>query len=108
MRFLMLMILTLFTAAAFARPCEVYGISDSPQKLTCSFGELKISLRCINGTYFLNSSKVTDAFHLDVEYGSVPLVFEAQDMKMTVVIEPKIDIEADLRRKGKTLSGTCL
>lgn len=101
-------ILSLMTSAALAQNCEVFGISDSPQKLDCSFDSTQVDLRCKSGKYFLNSTPVKMAYHYDVEYGPVPLVFETSDMKLIVVMEPKADIIADFERKGrKTLTGTC-
>lgn len=93
---------------AFARECEVYGISDSPQKLSCTFKNQKLELTCKNGTYYLNKSKVSMAYHLEVEDGPVPLVFRAPDMQLTVVIESKVDIEAELEKGRTSILGTCL
>lgn len=104
----LIILVSLMTGNAFAQKCEVFGISDSPQKLHCSFDGVQIDLRCKTGKYFLNSVPVKAAYHYDVEYGSVPLVFEANDMKLIVVIESKVDIMADLERKGrKTITGNC-
>lgn len=98
----------MFSLDSYARECKVYGISDGPQKLSCSFNNLKINLHCKRGTYYLNSARVKAAYHYDVEYGSVPLVFETNDMKMIVVMEPKVDIVAELERTGRApLMGTC-
>jgi hypothetical protein len=108
MKYLILSILLSLPALSMARPCEVYGISDSPQKLSCTFPAQKIALTCVNGNYFLNSSKVKTAYHLEVESGPTPLVFEAKELEMTVVIDSKIDIKAELVRNGRSLQGTCL
>jgi hypothetical protein len=109
MKVLIILIALFLVSLAHAKKCEVYGISDSPQKLKCIFKNLKISLTCQNGIYFLNTDKVNAAYHYDVEYGSVPLVFETADEKLIVVMEPKVDIEAELERKGRaSLIGTCL
>lgn len=107
MKFICLTILVFLMPAAFAKDCNVYGISDSPQKLTCTFKAQKISLRCNNGTYFLNTTKVDQAFHYEVEEGPVPLVFKATDMQMVVVIQNKNDIEAELEKNGKQSTGKC-
>lgn len=108
MKSLTLLFLLGFSTISYARKCEVYGISDSPQKMSCYFDNLKINLSCKNGTYYLNSSLVKAAYHYDVEFGSVPLVFEASEMKMIVVMEPKLETVAELERKGRsTLMGTC-
>lgn len=93
---------------AEARECSVYGISDSPQKLNCTFRGFKLALRCNGGTYFLNTSKVKVAYHLEVEDGPVPLVFKSADMELTVEIQDKIDIKAELVKNNRTLRGTCL
>lgn len=104
----LIVLVSFMTSAAFGRECEVYGISDSPQKLDCSFDQVQIDLRCRNGKYYLNTVPVKAAYHYEVEYGSVPLVFEANETKLIVVIESKIDIMADLERSGrKTVTGTC-
>lgn len=108
MKNLILSFLFIFSLSVEARECEVFGISDSPQKLSCSFKNLQIDLQCKNGTYYLNTNKVKAAYHYDVEFGSVPLVFETENRKLIVVIEPKVDIVAELEQKGRTsLMGTC-
>jgi hypothetical protein len=107
MKFICLTFLVFLMAAAHAKDCNVYGISDSPQKLSCTFKSQKIALSCQNGTYFLNTSKVSQAFHYEVEEGPVPLVFKAPDMQLTVVIQSKVEIEAELEKSGKVQSGKC-
>lgn len=107
MRILSLILFCFVTSEAYARACEVYGISDSPQSLDCAFKRLDIKLRCRNGTYYLNESKVDTAFHMEVEEGPVPLVFKANEMQLTLMIQTKVDIEAELEKKGKTLIGSC-
>lgn len=108
MKTLALLSLIFFSHQTWAKDCQVYGISDSPQKLDCRFGQTKIALRCISGTYFLNNSRVNIAFHMEVEEGPVPLVFKASDKQLTVVIESKIDIQAELEVRNRMLTGTCL
>lgn len=100
--FVMLLIPAL---SAEAQTCEVYGITDSPQKLTCHFSEMDVALRCVSGQYYLNQSPVTVAFHMDVEDGPVPLVFKASDMQLTVLMEDVIKGELELSKLQ--LSGTC-
>ena len=101
--------MTLFLVSnTYARECKVYGISDGPQKLDCSFKDLKLSLRCKHGLYYINSSLVTSAYHLDVEHGPSPMVFKTRGLELTVILQPKIDIEAELSRKGRIESGSCL
>jgi hypothetical protein len=107
-KFLIFTFILSLSLQAFARDCQVYGISDSPQKLSCTFKNLDLNLRCQNGDYYLNTTKVTSAFHLEVEEGPVPLVFKAPNLQLTVIIDTKVDILADLERAGHTISGTCL
>lgn len=107
MKFVFLTFLVFLMAEASAKECNVYGISDSPQKLSCSFKSLKINLRCDSGTYYLNTSKVSQAFHYEVEEGPVPLVFKSPDMQLTVVIQSKTNIEAELDKNGKIQTGKC-
>ncbi len=97
----------LFTSVlqAEAQVCRVYGITDSPQKLTCHFSEMNVALRCVSGQYYLNRSPVTLAFHMDVEDGPVPLVFKSSDMQLTVLMEDVIKGELELSKLQ--LSGTC-
>ncbi len=108
MKTLTLLFVIIFSHQAWAKDCQVYGISDSPQKLDCRFNQTRIALRCIRGTYFLNNSRVKTAFHMEVEEGPVPLVFKASDMQLMVMIESKIDIQAELEAGNRMLSGTCL
>jgi hypothetical protein len=108
MHVFVLILLLVLPQAAFAGACKVYGISDSPQKLNCRFGATDVSLRCRSGNYFLNSSQVQDAFHLEVEGDEpVPLVFSAKDMELTVVIRSKVNVEAELRLASRVLQGSC-
>lgn len=106
MKYLILFVLFI-SFSTYARDCEVGGISDSPQKLQCSFDKISVSLSCTKGSYFLNSSRVLQAYHMDVEEGASPLVFESKDMQMTVVIESRTKITAELLREGRTFLGTC-
>lgn len=108
MKMLFLISTFLLLSSAFAKECEVYGISDSPQKLSCTFPGHTLDLTCRNGEYFLNSTKVTMAYHLEVEDGPTPLVFKTKDSELTVVIQPKADILAEYVRNRTHISGTCL
>lgn len=101
-----LLFLTL-SSAVYAAPCEVYGISDSPQKLDCSFDKISLGLRCQNGNYLLDSDRVVNAYHLEVEEGASPLVFKAQDSQLTVTIHSKKNIEAELIKEGRSFTGKC-
>lgn len=107
MKSLYLIILVSLMSNAFARECKVYGISDSPQKLDCSLKSKKIALRCQNGDYFLNDTKVGQAFHYEVEEGPVPLVFKARDKQLVVVIHTKTNIDAELDENGRISTGSC-
>lgn len=93
--------------AAHAAGCKVFGISDSPQKLHCRFKKFDLALACKNGNYFLNASKVSVAFHMEVEEGAVPLVFRAPGMELTVVINSPRHIDAELNKAGDTMTGSC-
>ncbi len=90
-----------------ANLCEVYGISDSPQALKCTFQREKIVLSCSNGTYLLNSEAVEMAYHLEVEEGPTPLVFRTKNGELTVTLNSELNHEAVLSRDGKKLSGHC-
>ncbi len=107
MKLLSALILVCLMNSAIARDCKVYGISDSPQKLTCQFGAETVRLSCQEGTYYLNQSKVNLAFHLEVEDGAVPLVFRTSDFELTVIIQSKVDIQAELVRGRLTRNGQC-
>lgn len=95
----------LMTSTAFAQECTVYGITKSPQSLSCTFPHMTVKLSCVNGKYFLNRSVVNVAFHLEVEEGTVPLVFKASDMQMTVLMDRPIT--AELEAKKASIPGTC-
>lgn len=108
MKFLCLTFLVLLSVLpAHAAICKVYGISDSPQRLSCSFKALDIKLSCRQGQYYLNNSFVSDAFHYEVEEGPTPLVFKASDMQLVVVINSKRDIQGEVETSGKTFFGRC-
>lgn len=108
MKIACLTILVFLMNSAMAGDCKVYGISDSPQKLNCTFKNQKIALICKGGNYFINTSKVSMAYHLEVEDGPVPLVWKAPEMQLTVVIQSKNEIEAELEMNGKAVVGKCL
>ncbi len=86
-------------------PCKVYGISDSPQRLSCSFPKSRVILSCVDGQYLLNKSPVKVAFHMEVESGAVPLVFKASDLVLTVFMESPI--MAELKIAQSVSLGTC-
>ncbi|GEM_PF-3449860 len=105
-----LLFLSFYALHSYAQgsACKVYGISDGPQKMTCTFPKkIVIQLSCQNGTYFLNQSKVENAFHMDVEEGSSPLVFKAKDMTLTTVAQSAQKITAELDREQVVVSGSC-
>jgi hypothetical protein len=92
---------------AWAKPCEVFGISDSPQKLTCVFRTGAMKLTCQQGTYYLDRARVTSAYHLEVEDGPVPLVFKGASFELVVYVQSKTVILAELERGGLVLKGQC-
>jgi uncharacterized beta-barrel protein YwiB (DUF1934 family) len=101
------LILVCLMVPVFARECQVDGISDSPQKLTCQFQDEKIALTCQRGTYFLNQARVTLAYHLEVEEGAVPLVFKTSESELTVLLRSKVDIVAELTTGRSAKFGQC-
>jgi hypothetical protein len=107
LKFILFTLILIPLTRAHAHNCEVYGISDSPQSLTCSFKHLDVALRCKDGVYFLNNSKVSMAYHLEVEDGPTPLVFRAPDMKLTATMNSKTKIAAEVVSNGKTFNGSC-
>ncbi|MFP5384911.1 MAG: hypothetical protein ACLGHN_02445 [Bacteriovoracia bacterium] len=108
MKILVPLILFSFVSLVHARDCEVYGISDSPQNLHCSFDKLDIVLSCDNqhGTYYLNSSPVKVAYHLEVEHGPVPLVFKTDDLELVVTMRRRGAV-AELETEGRIHNGSC-
>ena len=105
MKLLILLLPILTSFSAYSRPCAVYGISDSPQRLSCHFPQLTVKLSCQRGTYYLNENKVNLAFHMDVEEGSVPLIFKSSGMTLTVMMGPII--QAELQMDKTEMNGTC-
>jgi hypothetical protein len=104
---LIVLSLTLACLPLWAAPCEVYGISDSPQKLSCEISKEKWSLTCEKGTYYLNEQKVLTAFHFEIEEGPVPLVFKTKNSQLTVIINSKNDISAELQKDKLIRNGNC-
>jgi hypothetical protein len=100
-----LIILSISTFTWSRTPCKVYGISDGPQALKCSFEEKEVELHCSKGSYYLNKTKVSMAFHMEVETGAVPLVFKAANLTLTVMMGKTITAELE---EGKTSAmGIC-
>ncbi len=99
---------------SWAKDCEVDGISDSPQSMNCYIhnGKLmgKLDLRCKDTKYKMEwkgkTVEVTNAYHEDVEQGSSPLVFIADEMALTT-ISYKVYSMAELVIGEKTYKGLC-
>ena len=97
-----------------AMGCEVDGISDSPQSMSCYIhnGKLigKLDLSCVDEKYQLKwkgkTVEVTTAYHEDVEAGSSPLVFVADEMTLTT-ISYKMYSSAELMVGEKSYNGLC-
>lgn len=94
------------TLSAQASPCKVYGITDGPQSLVCRFPFGTVKLTCRNGQYILGGLNVTQAYHLEVESGSSPLVFQAPDLKLTATKMTRF-FQAELETKSVVSHGTC-
>lgn len=106
MQSVVLFISLFFSGFALSSTCEVYGISDSPQKLSCEFSKLSAELTCRGGNYYINGEKIDVAFHYEVEDGPVPLVFKNDELELIVLMKsPRID--AELVINGSSLHGTC-
>lgn len=101
-----LVIFSLFISLPAFAKCKVYGISDSPQRLSCDLGELNVSLTCKSRTYYMNGEKVNLAFHMDVEEGATPLVFKTNSGK-TLTVLPEQEILAEYDDGKAYFQGTC-
>ncbi len=100
--------LLLLSTYSLASDCKVYGISDSvPQSLSCTFDKSKVSLSCKSGEYYLDEVKVSSAYHMEVEDGPTPLAFKTTEKVLTLTVESKSSIQAELEVDGKVLNGTC-
>lgn len=99
----------LFSYGVLAQGCEVYGISDSPQKLDCTFSGKKVSLHCdgSNGAYTLGEEAVEVAYHEEVEDGPAPLLFKTSKKTLRVLIYTDQKISATLSEGPVTLNGSC-
>jgi hypothetical protein len=104
-----ILFLLIFSTSAFAESCEVYGISDSPQKLDCVFSGKKVNLRCeaLNGAYTINGEAVEVAYHEEVEDGPAPLLFKSARRTLRVLMFSHKNISATLSEGPVTLSGKC-
>jgi hypothetical protein len=101
------LILVSFSSFASTKDCKVYGISDSPQTLTCTFPDLSLKLTCHEGIYALNEETVTMAFHMEVEDGPTPLVFKSSSMQLTATKLPSQKFLGELDVNSQTLQGSC-
>lgn len=102
-----LLSLLFFTTAKASPSCEVFGITDSPQSLTCEFGRDKISLSCRDGVYYVGDDVVEEAFHYEVERGPVPLVFKTKHHELTVTLGSRRQQKASLNGNGTQKLGRC-
>jgi len=99
---------------AFSAECNVYGISDSPQRINCYIhqnAELEpLSLFCKNGVYNIvwkNARyKVEQAYHEEVERGSTPLIFQTASLSLKT-ISLHIYGQAKLSTKNGSFDGIC-
>ena len=104
----------LIPASVFASDCEVGGISDSPQSMTCEIQQgkkvEKLNLICTDGQYEIawlgKSFTVSESYHEDVEEGSSPLVFVAEKLTLRTVSFTGYS-KAQLVSEGKGLIGKC-
>lgn len=105
----LLFLFTAFPVQVFAQDCEVYGISDSPQTLTCKFGQktLKVTCDTENGTYLIDQTPVQVAYHEEVERGPVPLIFKTEESTLKVMMYSSSKISANFVEKSGTLQGSC-
>lgn len=101
-----LLALSLLISLPALAKCKVYGISDSPQKLNCSFPEMSVKLSCKWNNYYLNQEKVNLAFHLEVEEGANPLVFKTKSGATLTVLAEKV-ILAEYNKGSVYTQGSC-
>jgi hypothetical protein len=114
MKHFFLISLILYPVIGWSMGCEVDGISDSPQSMSCYIhnGKLigKLDLSCDDEKYHLKwkekKVEVNTAYHEDVEEGSSPLVFLAEQMTLRTV-SYKVYSTAELIIGEKTYSGLC-
>lgn len=104
---ILLGILLLSTSVHAGTLCSVYGISDSPQHLECTFKKNKIVLDCKDGTYYVNETAVDDAFHYEVESGPVPLVFKTASNELVVTLGEGKTHSATFQTGRKKSRGKC-
>lgn len=110
----MFFVMLVLSINAFAAPCAVDGISDSPQAYHCNIknGVMteKLELVCRDGNYGLiysgKEAKVTAAYHEEVEEGSNPLVFVADRITLTTISQSSF-AQAFVVVDGKNLEGRC-
>lgn len=108
MKIICLFSLLLISTFIHASDCKVYGISEkTPQTLSCTFDKLKLALTCKDGDFYLDESKVSSAYHMEVEDGPTPLAFKTSDKLLTITVESKSSISAELEVSDKTLTGIC-
>lgn len=109
MKWIVLFLTTFGSFNALALSCEVYGISDSPQTLSCVFSGKKIDLKCEHqtGAYTLNGEAVEVAYHEEVEEGPSPLIFKSPTRSLRVLMHSEKKIDASFSEGPVTLEGTC-
>ncbi len=107
-------LLLLFPVISWAVNCEVDGISDSPQGLSCyiSHGKLikKLDITCKDGRYTLRWEGqkffIDTAYHEDVATGSSPLVFVSLNLSLKVT-KHRLYHRAELVMAEKSCDGLC-
>lgn len=102
------LLVLLFSASALSAPlCEIYGISDSPQSVKCTIDRSPLEISCRNGVYYLNEEKVDNAYHMEVEEGPTPLVFQTQSHELVINLKNGKSHPAVLTEGRRKLRGTC-
>lgn len=102
-----------------AQECKVTGISDSPQKLRCSFSSnIDLLLTCGGeGLYHIKWSSPTEdthettirqTYHMEVEEGPTPMVFKGNDLTLTIEESRRASFKAELEKEGKIFKGRCI
>ncbi len=110
----LIIFLLLFPCLAVASKCNVYGISDGPQKLFCFIrvGDKlkKMLLECESSHYKLiwnnRSYPIDSAYHEEVESGPNPLVFRSEKILFTAIIH-RFSAQAELEMNGHLYKGIC-
>jgi hypothetical protein len=116
MKMLIIALSFLSSLSVFSQDCKVYGISDSPQEMSCKFRKgfkrFEMKLSCVRGEYFFKGTFVPEGTkvsgtHASTDDGSVVLMFYNDFLRFEVSEGLIVKNRAVLELDSEIYFGSC-